>query len=325
MLGSMILVAMAVLAGAPRADMPLWLRVSIQSIIGGAIGRRIDRAAMRTAGTLLPSIAITSAWYVAGTALIGWLVARMAGIELDTAFLGTAPGGVAEMTALAIAAGADAAFVATMQTLRVIASNVLVPLLARTGGRRDAREDQSGIAPAVARAGKASAAEAAASEGGHWIFGLVASLGGGIAFTLGSVPAGGVLGSMVTIAAFRLAGLGFQRPPRPVLTAAYIGLGISVGVSFDAGTLSLLGSSAGVMILATVLTMGSGFLLAAVLRRSMRLDYRTAMLACSPGGLSLMAVVAEETGAQSVLVSLFHLVRIVWVILAMPVFIRLAG
>ena len=70
---------------------------------------------------------------------------------------------------------------------------------------------------------------------------------------------------------------------------------------------------------ATLATLASSFLLAFVIQRWMRLDAGTALLGCAPGGLTLMPVIADELGAQTFVVSLFQLVRVVIVILVMPI------
>jgi membrane AbrB-like protein len=310
MIGSMILVGISVLLGAPAASVPVWFRVLIQSVVGGNLGRRIDRGTLGSIGRMLPAIVFTSAWYVVFTTGLGYLVARWAGIDLRTAFLATAPGGVAEMTAMAITTGADVAFVATLQALRVMTTNIAIPFLAKQGTE-----------PAAVHAGSGTEAKKDSPEL-HWIFGLAASVAGGTILTWANFPAGGVIGSMLVIAVLRLGGCATHPVPRVLLDAAYVGLGISVGVSFDSKALLQLQSSLGILAFATLGTLASGFLLALFVRRIMGLDYRTAMLACSPGGLSTMATVAEETGGQSLVVGLFQLVRIIWVILAMPLFLH---
>lgn len=310
MLGSMVLVGIAVLTGNLSLDIPVWFRVLIQSVVGGHLGRRIDRKAFGSIMKMMPAIVFTSAWYVAVTTALGFLVARWAGIDLGTAFLGTAPGGVAEMTAMAITSGADVAFVATLQALRVMATNIAIPFLAKRG-----------VDPLVVSVRDDKPAADDRNEL-HWSLGLFASIAGGSIFTLINFPAGGVIGSMLVIATLRLVGFPTGPVPRIVLELAYIGLGISVGVSFDSQALLQLRASLGILALATFGTLASGFGLALFVRRIMHLDYRTAMLACSPGGLSTMATVAEETGGQSLVVSLFQLVRIIWVILAMPLFLH---
>ena len=317
MIGPMILVAVGLSLGVPGTETPFWLRLVVQTVIGSYIGRRLDRTALGSVWKVLPSVAVATTWYVGGTAIIGYMVARMAHIDMSTAFLATVPGGVAEMTAFAISTQADVAFVATLQALRVLASNMLIPFFARYGAQRD-----EGSPCLPQHFSPASAAVMGKQTAIHWAFGLMAGFAGGLLFTLIGVPAGGVVGAMLAAAALRLVGFHPASPPRLLLNLSYIILGISVGLTFDPSTLARLQSSIGILVFATAATLASGLILALIVRRIMHLDFRTAMLACSPGGLALMAVVAEETGAQAVIVSIFHLVRIVWVILVMPLFLR---
>ena len=335
MIGPMLLVAVGLSLGVPGTETPGWLRLIVQTVIGAYIGRRLDRAALGSVVKMLPSVAVATSWYLGGTAVIGFVVARMAHIDMPNAFLATVPGGVAEMTAFAISTQADVAFVATLQALRVLASNMLIPFFARFGAGRNV--GLASVRSTVETAGPPVADPAPTwltpmtrlIPGGvenrkdiHWAFGLLTGFAGGLLFTLIGVPAGGVVGAMLAAAALRLAGFHPAPPPRILLNLSYLILGISVGLTFDPRTLARLQSSVGILVFATIATLASGLILALIVRRMMGLDFRTAMLACSPGGLSLMAVVAEETGAQSVIVSLFHLIRIVWVILVMPLFLR---
>ena len=325
LIGPMLLIALAGILGMPGPGLPGWYRIAIQSVVGGFIGRRIDRTSVESIRRMLPVVLMTTSWYMAGTAFLGWVVSRWARIDLGTAILATVPGGVAEMTALAISSKVDVAFVASMQTMRVLAANILVPLFARTGSGRQVRvsqKDNSGHEH-PAKPDRNLIESMKAVSGLHWSLGLLAALAGGFLLTYAAVPAGGILGSMLTIALMQFAGLRVRPVPRSVLTFAYISLGISVGSAFDTSTLAQLQASAGILLLTTAATLASSFVLAVVVRRTMNLDQRTALLACSPGGLSLMAVVAEEIGADSATVSFLHLVRIVWIILTMPILLRL--
>lgn len=323
MIGPMLLIAVTAVFGLPHMQITGWFRLVIQSIVGGYIGRRINRAALISLRSMIPAIATTTTWYVLGTALIGYAVARLALVDLGSAFLATAPGGVAEMTALAIASNVDVAFVATLQTFRVICSNVLVPLVVRW-------------IPARAASAPVLAEEAAGADGVTgtppperapvpWLVVVAVGVCGSLLFLWMNIPAAGVLGSMTAIAAVQLVGFRTQPVPRLVLNLTYIFLGISVGISFNMETVLTLQDSLGILLAATAATLGSSFLLSFVVMRAMRLDLRTALLACSPGGLSLMAVVAEEAGAQTVVVSMLHTVRIIWVVVSMPIFLRIAS
>jgi len=314
MIGPMISTAVTILAGVPRAHFPPWLRVALQAVIGGNIGRALDREALRVVGTMLPGMAMAATWYVITTAALGFLLSAWTGISAGTAFLSTAPGGVAEMTALAVTTGEDVPFVATLQALRVVATNTLVPLLARH------RPGTQAEFPATDKPPEAGSGR---RDRLHWAAGLTASLAGGAAFTALGIPAGGVIGAMVITAVLRVSGVRFAASPRPVLTGAYLFLGISVGYSFEPSTLDRLYRSAPILLAMTAMTLACGLILGVFVQHIMHVDRRTAMLASSPGGLSLMAVVADETGGGAHIVSMFHLVRIIWVVLAMPVFLSL--
>lgn len=325
LIGPMLLIASAGMVGIPALALPGWFRIAIQSIVGGFIGRRIDRSSLASIRHMLPLVVVTTTWYMAGTVALGWLVARWVGIDLGTAILATVPGGVAEMTALAISSQVDVAFVATMQTLRVLAANTIVPMIARRGSGASARaEHAKHLIPDIASGAERSDANLGQkSKQLHWSVGLLVALTGGVLLTYLNMPAGGILGSMLAVAVLQFSGFQVRPVPKPILIFAYIGLGISVGSAFNTNTLAQLQSSAGILFLTTAATLASSFILAKVVCHTMHLDQRTALLACSPGGLSLMAVVAEETGAQTVIVSFLHLARIVWIILAMPIFLRL--
>jgi membrane AbrB-like protein len=320
----MVLIALAGILGLTGPGLPAWYRIVIQSVVGGFIGRRINRSALESIRRMLPVVFMTTSWYMAGTALLGWLVSRGARIDLGTAILATVPGGVTEMTALAISSKVDVAFVAAMQTMRVLAANILVPLAVRSSSGRQAREnrDDGSYHRQAGKVVEETAEAAKVIVPHHWILGLLASLAGGFILTYAAVPAGGIMGSMLAIALIQFAGIRIQPVPKAVLTLAYISLGISVGSAFDTSTLAQLKASAGILVLTTAATLASSFLLAIVVRKTMNLDHLTAILACSPGGLSLMAVVAEEIGVDSATVSFLHLTRIVWIILAMPILLR---
>jgi membrane AbrB-like protein len=312
-LGSMILVAVATMAGVPAFDFPHWSRVLVQSIIGGYLGLKIDRATVASTRAMLIPITISTVWFVTATLLIGYALARWTTIDLYTALLASAPGGVAEMTVIAMTVGADAALVATVQVVRLIASNVAVPFFARRHvgqhfGSRDESNDNGAVDP---------------TRGLHWIVCLSVGVIGGFLLDALKIPAGGVIGAILAVATAQLAGLSMCAIPTRGRNLAQIFLGVFVGVTFTRQTLIELQSSFAIITAATVATLASSFLLARVIQYWMRLDAETALLACAPGGLSLMPIIADELGAQTFVVSLFQLARIVLVILIMPIVFRL--
>ena len=322
MIGPMLIIAVAATAGVPQMQMDPLLRIGIQSIIGGYLGRRINRTSVRSLMKLTPAIALTTMWYVTATGIIGWLVARWAFVDLGSAYLATAPGGVTEMTALAITSGVDVAFVAAFQTLRIMLSNLFMPIIARWTPVPPRTSSES----ECSRTDNAFHPSESSSRSGKSLprIGTVqAGLTGSAVFTLLSIPAGGILGSLTVTSILQLQGIETAPVPKPVLSGMYMMLGISVGASFSMDAFVKLQGSLWILAGATLATLASSIVLSFVVKSVMKLDLRTSLLACSPGGLSMMAVVAEETGAQSVVVSMLHLVRIVWIVITMPFFMMI--
>ncbi len=136
--GPMILSAIVHLAGWSQARPPFELVAAAQVVIGTAIGCRF-------AGTTLRMIRRAVAASLGSTAILlginaAFAVALHNALDLPAAalMLAYAPGGLAEMSLIAIAIGTDAAFVATHHIVRIFLIVVLAPLafkvLARARG-----------------------------------------------------------------------------------------------------------------------------------------------------------------------------------------------
>jgi membrane AbrB-like protein len=136
-LGPMILSAIVHLTGLTASPPPTFAVNTAQLVMGTVIGCRFIGARPReilkdmslaagSSGALL-SIAL-------GTALV---VTHLTGIELHQTFLAFSPGGLPEMSLLALALHADIAYVATIHIVRILMVITFAPLVFRmTGSRR---------------------------------------------------------------------------------------------------------------------------------------------------------------------------------------------
>jgi membrane AbrB-like protein len=131
MLGALVAVAVLqlVAAGAMRLD-PSW-STAAQILIGAVLGSSLDRRSLTIfRGVLVPGVLAVSAMLIAGL-VVGWTIAMLGFTDPATALFGMAPGGVAEMSAAAIALGAAGPIVVMMHTVRIVAVTALLPLLLR--------------------------------------------------------------------------------------------------------------------------------------------------------------------------------------------------
>lgn len=136
------------------------------------------------------------------------------------------------------------------------------------------------------------------------------------------VPAGGLAGSFVAVAAFSVA-TGQAFLPAESRIVVQMVAGAFVGCSFDRDDLRALRSiakPAGLMVgWYLVFALAVGFLLFAVTPLSLP----TALMSCVPGGISDVPVVAASMGADAPTVTLLQLLRLLLGIGLMPVAVKL--
>ncbi len=323
MLGPMILVGIASSLGIARADFHVAVKTALQIVIGVFLGYKIDWDALSRIRALIRPIALVTTWMLAAAVLIGYALASVTHIDLATAFLGTSPGGIAEMTAMAISIQADVTLVATLQFFRIVSTIVAIPLLAKGLGVQDtAAPAKRGAEPVRAP----ETFEARPTSTADRFTGLVyLALGalGSLGFAALRIPAAGVVGALTTVALARVVGCKYCEPPQALRTLAQIGLGIIIGAAFNDQTLTELRAQFLPVLVTTAATVLSALALARVVQRWLKTDLQTALLACAPGGLAQMGIIADELGAEVFVVNLFQLTRLVSAVLLLPILIRL--
>jgi membrane AbrB-like protein len=150
LIGAMAAVgAVQLLSAVQLSIAPFWATLG-QLLVGAVIGSSIDRRMLTEfRRVLVPgTLAVTS--MVGGGLLIGTGFTVLGFADPLTSLFGLAPGGFAEMTAAAIALGANGPLVATIHLVRVVAVLVFLPILlgsiTRSAGLREleARRQQAG-------------------------------------------------------------------------------------------------------------------------------------------------------------------------------------
>lgn len=133
--GPMILSAAVHIFGWTAAQPPFEMVAAAQVVIGTAIGcrfagvtaRLLLRTAAAAAGGTVVLLSATIAFAIG--------LAQLTGLPAVPLMLAFSPGGLAEMSLIAIAIGADAAFVATHHVVRIFMIVVFAPLAFKLMGR----------------------------------------------------------------------------------------------------------------------------------------------------------------------------------------------
>ena len=119
LLGPMLLSAAAHLAGLVEGSPPPWLVGAAQVVIGASIGCRFEGYPVaRVLWTMLVGLGLT-VLMLAVTLLFGGILQPLTGMPLPLLVLALVPGGLAEMSLIALALTDDPAFVATMHIVRI--------------------------------------------------------------------------------------------------------------------------------------------------------------------------------------------------------------
>ncbi|MDR3077671.1 MAG: AbrB family transcriptional regulator [Planctomycetota bacterium] len=239
------------------------------------------------------------------SSLIGWLLARTGMFPGSTAIWGTSPGAALLMTVMSESHGADPRLVAFMQYLRVFMVTLFAAFLPYALGTA-----AHPVAPGAAAAG-------AGPGGVLWALGLAA--GGVILGRLSGFASAPMLFPLLA-APLLSAVLGRLNPlpPWQLLAPAYLLIGWNIGMRFTPDTVRH-----ALRILPRVAASIAGLIaactgLAWLYALATNLPFLTAYLACSPGGMDSVAIIAASVGEDTPLIMAVQAGRYLFVILTGP-------
>lgn len=298
-LGSLVGAALVANLVAPMEGGRAMRRVS-QLFVGASVGVLLSPEVLEALVRLFPLMLLLA---VAGN-LFGLLlavpIAWLSGIDRLSALLSCLPAGMAEMATLAHEVGADEQSVAIIHTLRVIIVLTLVPAWLLLTGHSVQNIPGGGFA-----SGWDDVAVLALLLAASFIVAFVAT-------RLHVINAFIVVPTLVSVF---FVGVGLQIPavPQPLLIAAQIGIGASLGLRFRWERMrrlprTVLGGLVSGLILVSLSFFGFGFLIEHVAG----IDHLSALLAAAPGGLGEMIATANALGVAGAVVAGFQLTRSVF-------------
>jgi uncharacterized protein len=308
MLGPMVGVAIAALAGAPIRG-PGLLRPIVVPVIGVMLGSSITPDILQALGKWSVTVAFLIPFLFA-LAGVSYAIYRGIGrYDPVTAWFSAMPGGLNDMLVMGAEAGGVERKIALAHASRVFLVIVFVVLF-------------FGLFLGVTTSG----------DNGNWvslaeltlmdwvILGLCAALGVPMG-NLVRLPAAQVFGPMILSGIAHVTGIVTVAPPSVIVILAQLVIGTIVGSRFmgaalrDVGRDLLLGIASSV----SMLTVAVGF--AWAVHHVTALAMTQTFLAFSPGGLAEMSLLAIAMGTDVAFVSVMHVVRLTLVIgAAAPLF-----
>ena len=305
MLGSMIGVTVAAVAGAPVAG-PDRLRPFVIPVIGVMIGSAIRPELFAQLGGWAVTL-IALPIYLALAAGVSFMIYRRAGdYDPVTAFYASMPGGLNEMLIMGGAAGGDERKIALAHAARVLLVILFVAIFFGLF---------LGVRSGASEANWISVTAPTWLDYALLIGAAVIGLRIGKLLRLPAVP---VFGPMIVSAVFHLVGWVEIAPPSIFIITAQIVIGTIIGTRFIGATVTEIRRDLSLAGIASLLMLGVAVFFALAITSLAQVSTSEAFLAFAPGGLTEMSLLTLAMGQDVGYVSAVHIIRITLVIAIAP-------
>ncbi|TSD63191.1 AbrB family transcriptional regulator [Aeromicrobium piscarium] len=277
-----------------------------QAMLGASIGASIDLDTLRSIGGDWPVVLLVSVATILGSVVLGLMLSARGTITRETAVFSSVPGGASGLTVMSRDLGADDRVVTVLQYLRVVIIVASLPFIVNLvfhpsdsgGSARIASTEH--LLPAL-------------------LFTAFSVAVGLVLGRLARLPAGGVFGPML-VAAIVHGWFGAVGVPNALQQAAFVLIGLSVGLRFTRAAFATIRSLLPLALLNIVIVMIMCAALGAWLAHVTDLSPLDGYLATTPGGFSAVLAIATTTGGDLTFVTAAQLVRLLMILAGAPIF-----
>ena len=308
MMGAAITCTMLALSGVRMGVKPR-LRQVMMVVLGVLLGGGFKPGLLNRIVEWSYSITALTVLTVLSCALCYVFLRRVGGYDRITAYFGSIPGGLAEMTAVGGAMGADERRIALAHAVRILTVVMTVPFWFRlhdnivTSGSTGVHFSDLGLldVASLLSCGIVGAPLA------NWI----------------KLPAANMMGPMLLSALVHYFEVTHAQPPAELVATAQVVIGTGIGCRFIGMPVRAIGRDLLVAFIAGLMMVGFAAVFTVAISALTDLRFPALLLSFSPGGVAEMSLVALALGADVAMVSTHHLFRIFLVLLVAPTGYRL--
>jgi membrane AbrB-like protein len=303
MLGPLFAVAALRLAGAPL-EAPLSARYGGQWIIGTSLGLYFTPFVVRHVVDLWWLLLLGAAFAIALGYVTGVALARLARCDKTTGIFASVPGGASEMTILGERFGGRMDRIAAAQSLRILIVVAIVP---------------GAITAAGVHGSDAYVQGAKTFDTWGFVLLMVLTFAGGLVFQRIRAPNAFVLGALAVAIPLTALSVDLSMMPSLVSNAGQCMLGCALASRFQPDFLR----GAHRFVVAVAVTVLLSIALSAAFAMAMAWlsgqSLPSLVLGTAPGGMAEMSITAKVLQLGVPLVTAFHVMRIVVLLLLTPV------
>ncbi|TSH96536.1 AbrB family transcriptional regulator [Verticiella sediminum] len=299
LLGPLLLVAATRMAGLASACPPA-MRQGGQWVIGTSLGLYFTPMVVAHIGVHAGFIVASSLFAVALAAMGTWMLMRLAGTDLSTAWFASAIGGASEMANLAERHQARVDRVASAHSLRILMVVVIVPFAYQWAGL-------SGLDPTIpgpreVRLPGLMALAACTCVAALFMKRL-------------KLTNPWVLGPLAVAAVLTANGIEWSALPGWLMNVGQLLIGWSLGDRYRPDFLHAAPRFMGAVALYTGVSLALTAVLAWLLAAWADIPWATLLLATTPGGIAEMTLTARALALGVPIVTAFHVTRMIFVLL----------
>ena len=149
------------------------------------------------------------------------------------------------------------------------------------------------------------------------IYLVIGTLGGLLGAKL-KIPAGALIGALISIMVFKMfVDISFQMP-RSFNFIVQVMLGVMVASTFEPAMLKTLKHIALPVLITTVVLVGAGIVLAIIFSKLALVDPGTAYISTSPGAMSVLIAMSLDSQSDPMVVTSFHFFRVLFILFTAP-------
>ena len=322
LLGPFAMIILVSLFGMDLEPMSNDIMVLLQILLGINIGCKVTRKIFQQMRELLIPSLLMIAWTLILSFGLGWVLIAVFQIDIATALLSTAPAGIAEMGILAVSLNASVGVVSLFQLSRLMVTLIVFPvIIGKLQQTKQEKEEkitafkgfQQRMRGVVAGMNRLRCYRWDASGMLPHVVSFGIGLTGGVLGHVSQIPAGPMMGSFFLIAGLSVAGVRIKTPPSFVRTFMMLGIGVMIALNAVQTPITSIQNVLLPMIGFSAIMYLSAYGMYRILRRITSWDMICCILASAPGGVTPMALLADEYSENPTEVVLLHMVRLLTV------------
>lgn len=312
LLGAMVATALALaldLRPAGEAlSFPQLPRLAFITIIGAAIGGTAKPDVLGQFAAWWPSLVAVALFVGLAQAANYQIFRRLAGYDPATAYYCSCPGGLIESVQLGEEAGGNPALLTVQHFARIALTVTLVPVVYWLL-RGEAVGSAAGVSMTVSKA-PITVQDVA-------IIGTCCLVGAWGGRRIG-FPAAIITGPIILSAIAHATGLVEAQPPDWLIGLAQLVIGLGLAMRFKGLTRRLLVTGIGLGLLSVAVMLAIGAAIAEALAVAGVNSFQVLLMCYAPGGVVEMGLIALSLGVSPMAVTLHHIVRIGFTVMAVP-------